>query len=303
MNGARIILSLALLGLPALFLPWIGRTRRPEAWAGVSVVSLGAGFVLFLAAMFHAVLPLAFAALGQAELAAACRKLGGHLFGAAAPFSAFAGLLAVVIMVQSTRGVRRLVQANQSLQLGEELGVRGRVGGVDVVSIPTPEPVALAVPGGNPLVLMSRGVLKSLALPQAAAVVRHEMAHLRHHHRWFLVMGSLVRSGLWFVPWVRTSERALHLSLERWADEEAAGGRRERWVHLREAIARLSPSGDHPRDLWEARLAAAERSASGAGMPGEWRWWVVAAAVLPLVVTLTATLVFHLNEVFQHIPG
>ena len=298
MNGARIILSLALLGLPALFLPWICRTRRPEAWAGVSVVSLGAGFVLFLAAMFHAVLPLAFAALGQFELAEACRKLGGHLFGAAAPFSAFAGLLSVLIMVQAARGVRRLVQANQYLHAGEEFGVRGRVGGVDVVSIPTPEPVALAVPGGNPLVLMSRGALKSLALPQVAAVVRHEMAHLRHHHRWFLVMGTLVRRGLWFVPWVRASERSLHLALERWADEEAAGGRKERWVHLREAIARLSPSGDYSHGLWEARLAAAERSANGAGMSGEWRWWVVAAAVAPVVFTLAVTLVVHLNEVF-----
>ena len=303
MNATRIVLSLILLGLPALCLPWVSRARRPAAWAGVSVIALGAGFVLFLASMIHAALPLVFTGLGLFELAAICRRLGGHLFGAAAPFSAFAGLFAAVVIAQAWRGLYRLVYANRTFQDGGDLGVRGRVGGVDVVSLPTPEHLTLAIPGGSPLVLMSRGSLRSLAPAEAVAVVRHEMAHLRHHHRWFLALGALVRWGLWFVPWVKTSERALHLALERWADEDAAGGRRERWVHLKGAISRLSPSAGSRGGLWEARLAAAERSAIGVGGPGEWSWWLVAAAILPLVITLTVTLVVHLNEVFRLLDG
>ncbi len=303
MNSTRILLSLVLLGSPAFWLPWVSRARRPAAWALVSVLSLGAGFVLFLASLFHAALPWLFDGLGLRELALACRKLGGHLFGAAAPFSAFAGLLSVVIMFQAARGLRRLLAANRILHGSQTMGTNGRIGGFQVVSLPVSERLALAVPGGEPKVLISRGVLRELPLDETAAVLRHEMAHLRLHHKWFLLLGTLVRSGLWFAPGVKRSERVLHLALERWADEEAAGGRQERWAHLNEAIARLSPAGGHTRGLWEARLAAAERSASGAPGIGEWSWWLVAAAVIPIVITLAASLVLHLEEVFRVASG
>jgi beta-lactamase regulating signal transducer with metallopeptidase domain len=54
------------------------------------------------------------------------------------------------------------------------------------------------------------------------AVVRHELSHLRNRHHRDLVVAAVVDAALGWVPGVRASTRALRLSIERSADEEAA---------------------------------------------------------------------------------
>lgn len=300
MNGARLGLSLVLLAVPALCTPLVLRARHPSAWAMVAASSLGAGFVLFEVSLIHASLPLAFTLLGLDGLARACRQLGGHLFGAAPPFSAMAGVTALVVLIRAGRGLHRLVTANQLLHEGRELGTRAAVGNVEVVSVPFTERLALAVPGASPLVLVSRGVLANLALSEVAVVVRHEVAHLRHRHIRFLLVGAAVRSGLGFLPWVGWSEDSLRLALERWADEEAADGQVERWEHVKSALAKLSaglPRADE--GTVAARVAAAERAAARVSGVGAWSWRTVAAAVFPMAAALLVTLVVHLADVLR----
>ncbi|WP_054820932.1 M56 family metallopeptidase [Arthrobacter sp. JCM 19049] len=53
------------------------------------------------------------------------------------------------------------------------------------------EPVACAVPGRLPQILVSTGLEDLLSAPQLQAVLAHEYAHLRHRHGWVVRIAEL----------------------------------------------------------------------------------------------------------------
>lgn len=80
-------------------------------------------------------------------------------------------------------------------------------------------PVAIAVPGRRGGVLASRGLLTTLDAAELQVVFRHESSHLEHHHHRYLAVGALAAGTL---PPLRRLNARLRVSLERWADEDAA---------------------------------------------------------------------------------
>ena len=54
------------------------------------------------------------------------------------------------------------------------------------------------------------------------AVVRHELAHLRHRHHRDLALATVADATLGWMPGLRASTAALRLGIERSADEEAS---------------------------------------------------------------------------------
>lgn len=295
MNGARLVLSLLLVGLPAILLPAVRRTRRPRALAIISSASLGAGFVLVELSLIHAALPLTFTLLGLDRLAAACRVLGGHLFGDPAPFGAFAGLLAITIGVNACRGVLRSLRVGAELRRGVSGGVVTTVGGQPASILPLGQRWAVAVPGGSPPVLLSSFLATELDRQELTAVVRHEMAHLKHHHVRFLLLGAAVSEGLRFLPWVGRSMASLRLALELWADESASVRSSERRSEVRSALMKLnsiSPSGSA-----SDRLNALDEERHHGDHGHEWGWPTAASAAVPLVLGLSVTLASHLMQV------
>lgn len=298
MNGVRLVLSLLLVALPAMALPAVRRTRRPQAWAVVLALSLGAGFVLFEAALIHAGLPLGFTLLGLHELAAACRAMGGHLFGDPAPFSAVSGFLAAVIGTQGVRGATMTIRANSKLRRSAARGHPTPVAGQLAVFLPLRNRWAVAIPGGGPHIVLSSALVDTLERRELDAVVHHEMAHLEHHHVRFLLLGAAVTSGLWFLPWTRRAREALHLALERWADETASARSREARAHVRSALNKLASLA--PSRLAGDRVRALEANAI---VSPEWGWPTVASATVPLAVALAVTLVIHLSQVIALAGG
>lgn len=296
MNGARLLLSLALVALPAAALPAVRRTRRPREWAFILTASLGAGFVLVEASLIHAALPLGFSLLGLDRLAEVCRAMGGHLFGAAPPFSAFAGLLAIVIGVQAIRGALLTVRANSELRQDAERESSTPIAGYRSVVLPSGDRWAVAIPGGNPQVVLSSTLVGTLERKELDAVMRHEMAHLEHHHVRFLLLGAAVNSGLWFLPWRRRANTSLRLALERWADEASARSEEAR-ANVRSAVNKLASLA--PSALASYRIKALERSEQDQAAGREWAWSTAASATVPLVLALTVTLVLHLSQLIE----
>ena len=295
MNGVRLVLALNLVTLPALALPLIRRARHPGAWAVVTVFSIGAGFVLFEAGLIHAALPLAFSLLGADELAAACRRLGGHLLGASPAFGAVAGFLALTVAVRTVIGVSASVRANARLREGAVHGIRTAVAGHSAVLLPMRDRIAVAIPGPAPFILVSKSLVADLRLVELIAVVRHEIAHLRRHHQRFLLVGTGVGHGLWFIPLVPRAITALRLALERWADEESADTASER-EHVRSALHKLGASSS---TLIEDRLNALDPPRGETKDSSAWGWSVAVSAIVPLGLALAATLLLHLTRVIQ----
>ncbi|GLZ11488.1 peptidase M48 [Actinomadura sp. NBRC 104425] len=111
-------------------------------------------------------------------------------------------------------------------------------------------PLALAVPGRDGGVLVSRGLLRVLDGIGLRVVFEHEAAHLRHRHHRYLAVGALAAGTL---PVLRRLNARLRFALERWADEDAAEAVGDRTL-VAHTIARVA-------------LARAEAEASSSPLP------------------------------------
>jgi hypothetical protein len=77
------------------------------------------------------------------------------------------------------------------------------------------------VPGRTPQIVVSEGLVAELDPPRLQAVVAHEAAHLRLHHRLYLVAVAMVEHTVGALPVIRRSTMAIRGALEVWADEVA----------------------------------------------------------------------------------
>lgn len=142
---------------------------------------------------------------------AAARLPEWALFGDDRPVPAFLGLPALTL-----NGATMLIAGWLMLRWTAEVRQARRVSR-SVLDSDTP--LALAVPGRNGGVLVSRGLLRVLGPKQLQVVFHHEASHLRHHHHRYLALGSLAAAT---IPLLRPLNTRLRFALERWADEDAA---------------------------------------------------------------------------------
>jgi hypothetical protein len=149
-----------------------------------------------------------------------------RMLGPAAPGGAATGWVsaaAAIVMVAVTRRTRRqAVRAQRATRIESWLGQHHQRDGAVLVVLPTAKILAYAAPGDPPQVVVSEGLTDALSDHELDAVIRHELAHLRHHHDRYLVTAVVVETVLGWMPPLRRSAGTLRLSVERWADEEAA---------------------------------------------------------------------------------
>ncbi len=143
--------------------------------------------------------------------------------------------------------------------------------GEEVRVLDAPLPLAYCVPGRDPRVVLSDGVLRVLDREQVDAVLAHERAHLRHKHE--LVMESFT-AFYQAVPGPLRSKApldAVHLLLEMVADDAAR--RRTGPAPLRAALARMTDAvplaeevtADPEGESRRRRLARLDGPATGSG--------------------------------------
>lgn len=117
--------------------------------------------------------------------------------------------------------------------------------GFTLVWFESADPVAYAVPGRAPEILVSTGLRALLSPAQVQAVVAHEYAHLRHRHGWAvriaeinaLCLPRVLRAG-------RGLRRATLLLIELMADDAAA--RQAGAVNVANALARMASDTNDP---------------------------------------------------------
>ena len=293
MSAALVVAGTGLLLLPGLR-AFPAAELPPSEWARVAATSLRCGLFSLRVGLALGALPTVLLAAGVQELASVCHRIFGPVVpgGSAAGWASAAGW---VVLAWRSIAVRRGVTAAQRAARVETwLGTHRHDGGVDVVTLPTADAVAYAVPGRPPQIVVTDGLVGALSADELAAVLRHERSHVVHGHDRQLTLAAGVDGTLGWLPGVRRSTAALRLALERWADEDAAAAGEASRPVLHQALLKTTARMLEPLPAFASactvvdRLAALERPAPRAA--GRARALVV-APVASLSIGATVSLV------------
>ena len=288
MAPVLFLAGLCLLALPGATRRF-GRRLHPAEWSRLCLTALVAGAAAVEGAAVLYGLPALLRALGVTGLAEACERTFDLVLHGDARLAWLAVGLAVSLPVVAGRGAVRSHRVHAAVRDGVTGAERHAGPGYDLVVVPTEEPVAVAVDGPEPLVVISEGVRARLSGPELAAVVSHEAAHLQHGHQRYLLVAAALEH-LTLVPGLRRSTAALRAALERWADESAADEPDCSRRSLRQALlglttATVDPAVGHfsAADSVLERLEALDREPSSPPLA-----WHAALYVPGLMITAVA---------------
>lgn len=231
--------GLGLLALPGLTHAY-GRRLHPAEWARLCQVALVSGALVVEATLLLSAAPVVAQASGLPGVAAVCDRFLGPWAPGHAAASWAAAVVAIVLPGRAAQGWWRAMMAARAAWVEGGIGQRYRhrphVGPpdaateVEVVVLPVPDVMAVSVPLGPPArsasasgqVLVSEGLVDALSSHETEAVLAHEAAHLVNRHHRYLHAAAALELAFGWLPGVNDSTAVLRLSLERWADEEAA---------------------------------------------------------------------------------
>lgn len=119
-----------------------------------------------------------------------------------------------------------------------------RVSVVDVSSA-----VAMAIGGKQRTILISSGLLDLLEKDETETVVAHEFMHLKHHDAEFKVVSRVLSRILFFDPFSKLFDPAVHREREYLADE-MSGRTTGRPAALASALLKIADRGAPPKSAW-----------------------------------------------------
>ncbi len=118
-----------------------------------------------------------------------------------------------------------------------------------VLAVERDEPVAMAVSGKQSAILVSRGLLALLDKDELQTALAHELMHLKHHDAEFKVFSTIFSRILFFDPFSKFFDPAVHREREYLADE--MGGRSTgKPAALASALLKIADRDLPPRSLW-----------------------------------------------------
>ncbi len=138
--------------------------------------------------------------------------------------------------------------------LGEFEGIsRIRVGIVE-----SADPLAMAIGGKDRTILLSGGLLALLEKDEAETVVAHELMHLKHHDAEFKVFSRVFSRILFFDPFSKFFDPAVHREREYLADE--MGGRSSgKPAALASALLKIASRGPPAKASWGLSILGSGR--------------------------------------------
>jgi Zn-dependent protease with chaperone function len=238
MSAVLVLAGLALLVLPGAFAS-TGRHLRPREWGRLNLAAMRLGLWAIQFGLFLVAAPTVLHAACVHSVADACHRVLGPVMPGGA-VTGWASAAATVGLFGAARVVRqRAIRLQRAGRVDSWLGEHQHRAEATLVLLPTNDLVAYAALGSPHQVVLSRGLADSLTPDELDAVVGHELVHLRHRHDRYLVAAAVIDATLGWIPALRRSTAALRLSVERWADEEAAQrpGSRD---SIRRALAKTS---------------------------------------------------------------
>lgn len=284
MSAVVLLVGIALLGLPAV-VRGLGVRLPPAEWARLCAFALGAGVLLVHAALATAAALSVLMVFGGDPLSAVLGDLTGHLAPGGRPVGLAALALGSTQLVLIARAASRVRALRRMARVEGAVGSRRPAGEFELVVLPVSQPVAASSPAGGGQIIVTEGLLRCLRREEAAAVVRHEEAHLRHRHHRLLALAVVAEAA---VParLTRSVTALLRTSVERWADEDAAGSPRDRLV-LGSAIAQVRARMRGAGHELDERLKGLSEVTPPAGRAATRALVVVPALALVLVAVVS----------------
>jgi len=116
--------------------------------------------------------------------------------------------------------------------------------------------LAMAIGGRNRTILLSRGLISLLERDEAETVVAHELMHLKHHDAEFKVFSRVLSRILFFDPFSKFFDPAVHREREYLADE--MGGRLSgKPAALASALLKIADRGPPVKASWGLSILGA----------------------------------------------
>ncbi len=227
MSVVVVLAGLGLVVLPGVAAPSAIRLR-PSEWTRLNLGALGLGLLAVQVGLVLTAAPTVVRSVGFGAVADACHRLLSPIAPAAPIAGWMSAIAALALGLKASGAGRRARRRQRAARIDDWLGEHDTMPGATLVVLPSAAVVAYATPGRSPQIVLSRSLVERLSLDECAAVVRHELAHLRNRHHRALTLASAVDAALGWFPGVGASTATLRLSIERCADEEAAatpGGR------------------------------------------------------------------------------
>lgn len=131
---------------------------------------------------------------------------------------------------------------------------------VHVGLVESEQPMALAVGGRARTILVSEGLLKLLEREEIETVIAHELMHLKHHDAEFKVFSRVLSRILFFDPFSKFFDPAVHREREYLADEMGARAS-GRPAALAFALLKIEGRGSGTKASWGLSIVG-----SGAGI-------------------------------------
>jgi hypothetical protein len=296
-----LLCGLGLLVVPACARP-VGRRLPPSEWAKACAGLLGIGAILVEASLALQAAPTVLRAVGLEGVAELCEHALGPVAPGGVPVGVGAGVAAIVVALLAGHWALAARRGWRMVRVEPGIGWHARVAGHELVALPSGEPVAFSTAGRPGQVVLSHGLIAALSAAELAAVLRHELAHLHHRHQRYLLLAGAVQRSFGLLPLVRSATAALRCAVERWADEEAAGGDAAGRASVHAALLRLAELAAVPEvaafttpGTVAERLDALRASPTG-GLP------VVRRAVIyvPAGLLLVAAVV-TLSSILEHL--
>jgi len=120
---------------------------------------------------------------------------------------------------------------------------------VEAGFIDSKEPLAMAIGGKAPHVLLSRGLLEGLDRDEIETVVTHELMHLKNHDAGFKVFSTVLSRILIFDPFSKFFDPAVHREREYLADEMSGRSTRKP-AALASALLKISKLRAPRKSAW-----------------------------------------------------
>jgi Zn-dependent protease with chaperone function len=134
------------------------------------------------------------------------------------------------------------------------------VGKINVGIVENAATIAMAVGGKRPTILVSTGLFGLLEREETEAVVAHELMHLKHHDSEFKVFSRVLSRILFFDPFSKFFDPAVHREREYLADEMGARSSGKP-ATLASALLKIASQGPQEKASWGLSILG-----SGAGI-------------------------------------
>ncbi len=255
-------LAIVLVGLLLLIFPGAFARRAwhcpPAEWARVTALALAVGAATVYLGLVLTALPTVLEGVHLDGIASICGDVLRRLTWGQEPVGWTAAVISVALPVLAVRALLHARRSARRAHIEPWLGEHVDHGEYELVLVPVRALVAVGVPGRQPQVVISTGLVSELDEPRLDAVIRHEVAHHRLGHRRSLVLASVIDRAFRLVPFVSRSTHTL-ARLDR-----AVGGCSSRRWHTGRRVK--PPSSDIRRRSSgeQRRRRAVPRSTGGA---------------------------------------